>query len=81
MQSKQHLAVLPLEVLMEIFTFVPNKKPLKATCVDFYKAVCKMEEKKLRLVVKDVRKSSKHFELLFSFQHTYFVYIGEHQSV
>lgn len=46
---------LPIEVLMEIFDFVPNKVPLKFTCLDFCKIVNKIETKQFKLVIKDVR--------------------------
>lgn len=59
MQSSRHPFALPTEVLMEIFSYVPNKKPLKLTCAGLYETICKLEEQKLRLVLKDVRKTQK----------------------
>lgn len=54
MGAEKQLLDLPTEVLMKIFSYVPNKVPLKFTGLDVYKIICKIEQNKLRLVIKDV---------------------------
>lgn len=55
MNTEKKLLDLPTEVLMKIFSYVPNKVPLKFTGLDVYKIICKIEQNKFRLVIKDVQ--------------------------
>lgn len=55
---------LPPEVLMEIFSHVPNRFNLSLVCSDFYDLVCEIDDFHYRLKIIDVSQVLYHVTLL-----------------
>jgi F-box-like len=54
MDNARSLETLPSEVLLHIFSFIPNRTNLSYVCLDFYDLVCEIEKNKFRLKLTDV---------------------------